>query len=198
MRSFIAVAIFAVGISSTGCISSSVRFSSPERPVPQKKVTPPPVRQQEEKKIRQAENDEDFGALLETLSETLPEPESREAILDKTVTAWLGTPYRYGGMSRAGIDCSGFVWVVYRELGDYSLPRSSEQMQRTGTRVAPARLRKGDLLLFRYQGKRADHVGIYLGDDSFVHASSKLGVVKSSLNDDYYRSRFIEARRILP
>jgi cell wall-associated NlpC family hydrolase len=71
-------------------------------------------------------------------------------------------------------------------------------MQKIGSHVPLSGVKKGDILFFRNGFKRVDHVGIYLGNDEFVHASSKVGVIRSSMNDDYYRSRFIEARRILP
>jgi probable lipoprotein NlpC len=181
------------GLLASGCISSTVRFSAP---VEKKKerVTPP-----SQPKQREAPKDEDdFGALLDYPVKTPPAPAEENSRLEKAVNAWIGTPYHYGGMSKAGIDCSGLVCMIFRELGEYGLPHSSKEMQKIGSHVPLSGVKKGDILFFRNGFKRVDHVGIYLGNDEFVHASSKVGVIRSSMNDDYYRSRFIEARRILP
>jgi lipoprotein Spr len=177
----------------TGCISSHVRFSAPDS---RKESLPKPP--PEKKKVIPAPDDDDFGALLDDFEELPARTEGKDAPIDKTVASWLGTPYRYGGMSKAGVDCSGLVGMIYRELGYDLLPRSSKEMQQTGSHVPLTQIRKGDLLFFRNGRKHVDHVGMYLDNDRFIHASSKLGVILSSINDDHYRSRFIEARRILP
>ena len=181
------------GFLAAGCISSTVRFSTP---VEKKKerVTPPPQPKQRET----PKDEDDFGALLDDPVKTPPAPAEEDSRLEKAVNAWIGTPYHYGGMSKAGIDCSGLVCMIFRELGEYGLPHSSEEMQKIGSRVPLSGIKKGDILFFRNGFKRVDHVGIYLGNNEFVHASSKSGVIISSMNDDYYRSRFIEARRIRP
>jgi probable lipoprotein NlpC len=181
------------GFLAVGCISSTVRFSAPQE-TKKERTTPPP-----QPKQRVAPKDEDdFGALLDDPVETPPAPAEEDSRLEKAVNAWIGTPYHYGGMSRAGIDCSGLVCMIFRELGEYGLPHSSEEMQKIGSPVPLSSAQKGDILFFHNGFKRVDHVGIYLGNNEFVHASSKNGVIRSSMNDDYYRSRFIEARRILP
>ncbi|MBN2188816.1 MAG: C40 family peptidase [Chitinispirillaceae bacterium] len=187
-RFSISIAALCAGCILAGCISSSVRFTAPEEG---KKKRPGTA--MEKRETRKAIDDGDFGALLDD-----PVQKSGEALLEKAAVAWLGTPYRYGGMSKAGIDCSGLVCMIYREAVDYTLPRSSEKMQQLGSPVQLSALRKGDLLFFRNGRKRVDHVAMYLDNDRFVHASSKLGVIISSMNDDYYRSRCIEARRIVP
>jgi cell wall-associated NlpC family hydrolase len=180
-----------------GCISSTVRFSAAQ----QKKPEPSKPAKEGEKKPEPVDDD-DFGALLDDPAGPTPSPAaeglSGEGLLLKTVAEWLGTPYHYSGMSKAGVDCSGLVCLIFRELGDYSLPHSSKEMVKLGSRVPLSKVKKGDLLFFHNGIKRVDHVGIYLGNDEFVHASSKLGVIKSSMRDESYRSRFIEARRILP
>jgi probable lipoprotein NlpC len=117
--------------------------------------------------------------------------------LKKTLDSYLGTPYQWGGMSKKGIDCSGLVCLVFREMYNSALPRSAVDMVKLGMAVQPADLRPGDLVFFRWGFfGTVDHVGIYIGEKHFVHASSKLGVIESSLNDDYYRSHFIAARRL--
>ena len=117
--------------------------------------------------------------------------------LKKILDSWLGTPYRWGGMTRAGVDCSGLVGLVFRELKGIALPRMASEMIDFGRQVETDDLRPGDLVFFRwgYFG-RADHVGIYTGEGRFVHASSRLGVIESGLNDAYYGSHLIAGRRL--
>jgi cell wall-associated NlpC family hydrolase len=193
-RARILLIALCAGLVAAGCISSTVRYSVPvEKPKEQVKPLPPKPKQ------RPAPKDEDdFGALLDDPAETPPAPAQDDSRLERVVNDWIGTPYHYGGMSKAGIDCSGLVCMIFRELGEYRLPHSSEEMRKIGSPVPLSHVKLGDILFFRDGLKRVDHVGIYLGNDEFVHASSKAGVIRSSMSDDYYRSRFIEARRILP
>lgn len=108
----------------------------------------------------------------------------------------LGKPYRYGGESPSGFDCSGLVHYSFSRVG-VDLPRSTGELVRDGRGVARARIRKGDLLFFNQEGKRASHVGIYLGDDTFVHApSSGKNVRRDRLDDPYWRKHFAGARRV--
>jgi lipoprotein Spr len=182
------------GLLTAGCISSAVRFSAPKE-LPKERVSRPPSPSKQPPAPR---DEDDFGALLDEPVETPPAVEQEDSRLEKAVNGWIGTPYRYGGMSKTGVDCSGLVCMIFRELGEYGLPHSSEEMRKIGSPVPLSRLKKGDILFFSYHSKRVDHVGMYLGNNEFVHASSKWGVIRSSISDDYYRSRFIEARRILP
>lgn len=117
--------------------------------------------------------------------------------LKKILDSWLGTPYRWGGMTKQGVDCSGLVGLVFRELKEVSLPRMAADIMDLGKAVETADLRPGDLVFFRWGFfGRVDHVGIYTGEGHFVHASSRLGVMESSLDDDYYRSHLIAGRRL--
>jgi len=117
--------------------------------------------------------------------------------LKKILDSYLGTPYRYGGMSRDGIDCSGLACVVFRELNGTALPRSAAAMVNLGEPVHLAEVKAGDLIFFRWGiFGSVDHVGIGIGDGRFVHASSSHGVIESGLNDEYYRTHFITARRV--
>jgi probable lipoprotein NlpC len=117
--------------------------------------------------------------------------------LKKILNSWLGTPYRWGGMTRAGVDCSGLVSLVFRELKDIALPRMAADMIDLGQSVEADDLRPGDLVFFRWGFfGRVDHVGIYTGGGRFVHASSRLGVIESGLNDAYYNAHFIAGRRL--
>jgi len=127
-----------------------------------------------------------------------PSQRNKEAIW-QSVNRWLNTPYRYGGRSRQGIDCSGLTRSIYREVYDLELPRTVEQQIKTGRYVQKSRLRPGDLVFFRSGGSGViDHVGIYLGQDKFIHASVRQGVIISLLSAEYYQHHYVTARRILP
>lgn len=110
---------------------------------------------------------------------------------------WLGTKYVYGAMSRGATDCSGFVGQVYRKRG-VRLPRTSQEMASSGRGVPKSEMQKGDVIIFRNRGgNRVGHVGIYIGNNKFIHASSGKGhVTVSSLDDGYYNKRFVSARRV--
>ncbi|MCF7708934.1 MAG: C40 family peptidase [Verrucomicrobia bacterium] len=109
---------------------------------------------------------------------------------------WLGTPYVWGGEDMNGTDCSGFVQTMYRNVADVKLPRSCSEQFKYGRSVHPADLKPGDLVFFDTSEGGASHVGISLGDNEFIHASSSRGVIVSSLNDRYYASHFYGAKRI--
>lgn len=117
-------------------------------------------------------------------------------MLKNTAYGFLGTRYRFGGTSRSGIDCSSFVQKVFREL-EVSLPRTAREQFEFGNEVAPGDLQRGDLIFFRTYASYPSHVGIYLGNNRMIHASSRdRRVVISPMNTPYYRSRFLGAKRI--
>lgn len=105
-----------------------------------------------------------------------------------------GTPYRYGGTSVNGFDCSGFIATAFDEALGRQLPRTTSRMLAAGDVVNRDQLRPGDLVFFRIKGKD-QHAGIYMGGDSFIHASTSIGVTRSSLNGYYWRGRLSQARR---
>lgn len=112
---------------------------------------------------------------------------------------WIGTPYRYGGTTKKGVDCSGLTMSIYRTVYRKRLSRNSEeQRDKDCQRVLKRNLREGDLVFF-HNGKkkrRASHVGIYLKDGRFIHASTSVGVVVSSLNERYYSSHWLQGGRV--
>ena len=115
----------------------------------------------------------------------------------RVIMDWLGTPYRFGGMSNRAIDCSAFVRRVYYEAADLVLPRTAREQINVGTKIKRDNLEFGDMVFFyTYSHKFASHTGIYLGDNLFAHSSSRTGVTVSSLDADFYKSRFIEGRRL--
>jgi cell wall-associated NlpC family hydrolase len=120
-----------------------------------------------------------------------------EHTLRSTAASWNGVPYVWGGTSRRGVDCSGFVQTVYRTAFRTALPRTTAAQARIGTDVAPRSLRPGDLVFFAPRRGRW-HAGIYLSDGQFVHASTSEGVTMSSLQTAYWQRRWSHARRVLP
>jgi lipoprotein Spr len=109
---------------------------------------------------------------------------------------WKGVRYRLGGNTKRGIDCSAFVQTTFREQFSMNLPRSTSELRNLGKKIQRTKLRPGDLVLFR-AGSTGRHVGIYLGNDKFVHASTRVGVTISSLNEDYWNKRYRDSRRVL-
>lgn len=108
----------------------------------------------------------------------------------------LGTRYVWGGTSRGGFDCSGFVGYVMRNAG-VKLPRTSIEQSRVGSYVSRDELRAGDLVFFNTRGGRISHVGIFIGNGNFIHASSGSGrVIVSALSGSYYSKRYVTGRRV--
>ncbi|MGY5957342.1 Murein DD-endopeptidase MepS/Murein LD-carboxypeptidase [Kosakonia sp. BK9b] len=119
------------------------------------------------------------------------------ANLNDQLGEWSGTPYRYGGMSRSGVDCSGFVMMTFRDKFALQLPRETRQQAEIGTRIDKDDLLPGDLVFFKTgSGENGLHVGIYDTDNAFIHASTSRGVMRSSLDNVYWRKNFWQARRI--
>lgn len=111
---------------------------------------------------------------------------------------YIGTPYRYGGDTRRGMDCSGFVSRVFKESYKMKLPRSAALQYEASVPISTADLTGGDLVFFKTEGSaKINHVGIYLGSGYFAHASSSRGVVVSDLSEDYYQNCYYAAARIL-
>lgn len=117
--------------------------------------------------------------------------------LGRIIQSYLGTPYEWKSGHDEGLDCSQFVRIVFDEFNRSKLPRMVKKQFETGSRVARLELRYGDLVFFRTEGRSVSHVGIYIGDDEFAHATSSSGVIISSLKDDYWKDRFVAGRRIL-
>ncbi|HEX4917269.1 MAG TPA: NlpC/P60 family protein [Limnobacter sp.] len=110
--------------------------------------------------------------------------------------AWRGVPYKLGGESKEGIDCSAFVQITLREHFGVAVPRTTLAQSKQGESVERVSIRPGDLLFFR-TGPTRRHVGFYLGRGQFLHASTRVGVTISRLDDAYWQKSFWTARRVM-
>lgn len=126
-----------------------------------------------------------------------PDPDERLAtVLYGLFREWKGVPYRYGGTTKQGIDCSAFVAHTFRHGLGVELPRTVSAQSQRGQRIDRDELSMGDLLFFR-TGRSSEHVGIYLQRGEFMHASRRRGVMISRLSNRYWRAKFVQARRVL-
>jgi len=116
--------------------------------------------------------------------------------MQSEINSWMGTPYVYGGVSKSGVDCSGFTQAVFRSVG-IEIPRRASTQAEAAESVSRNNLQYGDLVFFNTSGSGISHCGIYLGNGEFVHSSSSRGVVRDLLSHPYYSSRFISAGRYL-
>ena len=116
--------------------------------------------------------------------------------LRRAADAWLGVPYHFGGQSRSGIDCSGFVRQIFTEVYGVKLPHNSSAIYKLGTSVSKSDLKPGDVVFFERWGY-IDHSGIYMGKNWFIHSSTSAGVAYSALNAPYFGEHYAGARRLV-
>lgn len=153
-------------------------------------------------------NPDPLGQFLDKLGETTSTTlDAASAVSDvvlgttqalaKKALGLIGVPYKYGGNTEDGLDCSGFVKLVFESTTALILPRRADEMSRLGEAVALADLQAGDLVFFNTLRRPNSHVGIYIGDGQFVHAPSRGGKVRSeSMNMSYWQKRFDGAKRL--
>ncbi len=112
---------------------------------------------------------------------------------------WMGVPYRYGGTSKTGVDCSGLTFRIYQKVYKKKLHRSTADLEKKGiNKISKGSLQPGDLVFFATSGNKnkITHVGIYLKDNKFIHASTTRGVVVDDLDDNYYKRTWKKAGRV--
>lgn len=112
-------------------------------------------------------------------------------VLIKEVISWLGVPYKYGGSSKEGVDCSGFVQQVYGVVYQIKTARSANGIFEETKRISKHQLKQGELVFFKINTEHVGHVGIFLQESYFIHASSSKGVMVSSLETDYWKKYFV-------
>lgn len=111
---------------------------------------------------------------------------------------WMGVPYKNGGNSKKGIDCSGLTRAIYNKVYRYKLERTSDgQLKNNCRKISKKHLKEGDLVFFHEERSRrtANHVGVYLKNNKFIHASSSRGVIVSDLNEDYWKRHWLAGGR---
>ncbi len=131
-----------------------------------------------------------YAILMNTEVESLPSKELLES-----VDEWYGVRYRTGGNTKSGVDCSGFTVAVYAAVYGFALPRVSREQYRTSRKISTTELQEGDLVFFNTNGRGVSHVGVYLGNNKFIHASVSRGVMVSGLFEPYYIKRYVGAGR---
>jgi len=121
--------------------------------------------------------------------------ESVKSILYTQLRDWQGVRYQAGGLSKSGIDCSGFVYLTYHHHFNMELPRTTRDQSKLGQKVSRKQLQPGDLVFFK-TGWFDRHVGIYIEDRRFIHVSTKKGVMLSNLEESYWEKNYWKAIRI--
>ncbi|WP_455661806.1 C40 family peptidase [Pradoshia sp.] len=107
---------------------------------------------------------------------------------------YIGTPYKWGGTTPKGFDCSGFVNYTIKKATGKTVPRTSTALYKKGTKISKSKLKKGDLLFFNTSGRGVSHVAIYMGNNKMIHAVSK-GVKVDNLSNSYWNKRYVGAKR---
>ena len=136
-------------------------------------------------------------------SKKIIESEHHVTKIIQTARSYAGTPYKWGGTSRSGLDCSGLLVISFQSAG-IEIPRTSKDQSKMGKEVSMHELKPGDLVFFsakKFSIGKISHVGLVTGVNGkhniqFIHASTKLGVVENNIYTDYYRRIFVKARRV--
>jgi cell wall-associated NlpC family hydrolase len=144
------------------------------------------------------ERESAFGALQFKYAILLDVPveEVNDEKLFSFIDSWYGTPYRYGGFSKDGVDCSAFTQAMMSNIYEVSVPRISAEQFNQSKRISRKELKEGDLVFFKTSGRTISHVGIYLRNNKFVHASTSAGVMISDLDEDYFSRRYAGSGRV--
>nr|WP_275722132.1 NlpC/P60 family protein [Vibrio furnissii] len=129
-----------------------------------------------------------------TMSDNSLEARKEIAFFD-IYNQWQGVPYQFGGNTKRGVDCSAFVQIAYRDAWQQPLPRTTTSQSQVGNAVAYNQAKYGDLVFFK-TSRSTQHVGVYLGNKLFMHASTSQGVMISRLDNPYWASKFWQFRRI--
>jgi len=129
-----------------------------------------------------------------------PEPDNASEVwtrqhLQRYFSDWQGVPYQYGGTDKRGVDCSGFVYRFYRDKYGLDIPRTTRLLAGMSKQVAFKQIAAGDILIFRNEDSSL-HVGLYVADGMFIHASKSKGVMKSALSNPFWTRHYLKAVRV--
>lgn len=152
----------------------------------EKVVLPEPVLSKEKQELK-----EKYSELLDVTDLELEKIE-----LYAFIDEWVGVKYKYGGTTKKGVDCSGFTNLLYNNVFKRELPRSSSDIAAVAKSVSKKELSEGDFVFFSIRSNKVDHVGIYLANNRFVHASTSKGVIISNLEHPYYAKHFKTGGRL--
>jgi len=191
-----------------GCSSSSPRFGDRDKKSTEKKVERKGPRftskeaEEETKENDKKVDTKDIEKITTGSRDFKKEKNPAIKPLDQSkmmreISRYMGVPYLYGGTTAQGLDCSGYTMLVYKNAVGKLLPRSAAEQAKVGRSIQLQDLKFGDLVFFNTTGEQYSHVGVYLGDDLFAHASVTLGVTISSLQSSYYEKRYVGARRVI-
>jgi cell wall-associated NlpC family hydrolase len=183
-----------------GCSATSPRFTSGGSGVPASDT-----HSEAKGKSRRDNSARESGASSRVAAKVSAPSEVREnnpgidrhKVLDDIMEK-MGVPYAEGGSDSEGTDCSGFTASIYRDAIGREIPRSCREQYAAGEPVERGKLRFGDLVFFNIDGRPLSHVGIYVGDGLFAHASVSLGITVSLLESEYYARSYAGARRVIP
>ena len=135
---------------------------------------------------------------VERINHTVPVSRDQTQRLVREARKWIGTPYRYGGQTRSGTDCSGLTMVLFEDVYGIKLPRSSALQREFAMPIGERDLQPGDLVFFVTSGgSQVSHVGVFVGSGKMIHASVSKGVIESALDEKYYRQHFHSAGRVV-
>jgi lipoprotein Spr len=161
----------------------------------QPRFCPEPPEQKKEKGIREKETQR-----TEEAQTVYSEKQSSldRGKMGKIIDSYMGSPYKRSGETKGGMDCSGLVVAVYRQYSGFKLPHDTQKLFKLVKRIDKENLAYGDLVFFSDGWFKVSHVGIYLGEGKFVHSIEDFGVIVSSLEEDYYKKKYLGARRVIP
>lgn len=206
-RNFPVLVACLFGVVLSGCLSSSPRYRTEEPPpasVDAEEVfrLAPRIKEEEAREDDRKVDLRSFRGRVAARTDSTsyanrtPPGVNRDRVL-LDVVSHLGVPYAFGGSTRNGMDCSAFTSFVYGNALNRPIPRSTRDQYRIGTDIRKSDLQFGDLVFFNTTGRAPSHVGLYIEDDLFAHASVTYGVTISSLESTYYKKRWVGARRVV-
>lgn len=197
MRSYFSILLAAVIMA--GCGSGAPRFKQKDTGKTEKQVQRETPRFSRELQIaaREERLEDDVKVDVTEAGNRIVLPTNRDTRILQEALRYIGTPYRLGGTGSGGIDCSAFTKLVFNNSMNVELPRTTVEQYRIGEPVRMPERKFGDLIFFNTTGQNPSHVGIYLGDNLFAHASVSYGVTISSLESTYFQRRVTGVRRVL-